>query len=1106
MFEIDDQRDPLEMLAAEFMERQRRGETPSVAEYVAKYPELAPDIEELFPTIAVMERLKAHKEHGSGARASLGGVRLERLGDFRILGEIGRGGMGIVYEAFQESLGRHVAVKVLPRQTLLAPQQLRRFQREAQTAARLHHTNIVPVFGVGEHDGFHYIVMQLIPGAGLDDVIKFLGKVGAGAVPGQAGPDVRAGKAGEGRKSEVSRVARALVDGAAGAGHGFAASSEVRADGSADRKADFQSAEEQQGDWKSPLRHAPPAAPTEEFACNGDTKANGHSTAPAEAQTPISTTEEPWRFGPAYWRSVAAIGQQVADGLQYAHAHRTLHRDIKPANLLLDQQGAAWITDFGLAKAMEQDHVTQTGAMVGTLRYMAPEQFSGQSDARSDVYSLGLTLYELLTLRPAFDDASRSGLIAKITHGEPPRPRKLDPAIPRDLETIVLKAMARDPQDRYRTAGELAADLECFLEDRPIRARRTSAAERLWRWARRNRAVASLAACTLLLLVAVAVVAGAASVRLARANADERRANAEEKAQRKNAEEITALSLDALDRIFRQFAPDRTAPASASLQVGDADEPITVPVQPVLSKEAAAMLEHMLKFYDRLADQRGDDAKLRRKVAEANRRVGDIRQRLGHYDLSKAAYQRAIELYTPLADASGPDADLRAEIARIHNELGNVCRATDRPEEAMACYRNALALLRTDGDGPSPSPRQRYELARTWYFLGKGPNVPPGPRPAHGGPGGPRVGPHGGGHRGPPGFVFDPRGPRPRGVREGQPTPQMAFVTIADRPGAEGFEKAAALWQGLVADDFDWPPSAPRREGPKPDVRKADSPPGLQAVASKSPPAAGASSENEIARQKAIEILERLVGDDPAVPDYRHLLARCYRELPPPLRRDGKPATDNLNKAAQILTKLVEEHKDIADYRYDLSETYAMLGEQRAVSEGPGWAGQRGTPKLLDEALKLSEELVAEHPNIPEYAVSQVNIRLRLDHAVRGGDPTRAEANLRKALAVQSALVERSPQAASYKFWRGVIQESLGGLLQEHNRLAEAKTALQDCIASFRDCLRNDGKPSPIPGILAHNYTSLADVLRRLGEDEAAAEATRQARELATKGPAAGPP
>jgi len=225
MSEADEERDPLEILAAEFMERQRRGELPSISEYAARRPDLAADIEDLFPTIAVMEQVKAHKEQGSGAKASLGGVRLERLGDFRILGEIGRGGMGIVYEAFQESLGRHVAVKVLPGQTLLDPIHLRRFNREAQTAARLHHTNIVPVFGVGEQDGFHYIVMQLIDGAGLDDVLASLRQANS-QIPtaaGKAVPTFARQSATTPPRSrdgtEVSRLARALADGQFGQLH-----------------------------------------------------------------------------------------------------------------------------------------------------------------------------------------------------------------------------------------------------------------------------------------------------------------------------------------------------------------------------------------------------------------------------------------------------------------------------------------------------------------------------------------------------------------------------------------------------------------------------------------------------------------------------------------------------------------------------------------------------------------------------------------------------------------------------------------------------------------------------------------------------------------------
>jgi hypothetical protein len=202
---------------------------------------------------------------------------------------------------------------------------------------------------------------------------------------------------------------------------------------------------------------------------------------------------------------VARIGVQVAEALEYSHAQGVLHRDIKPSNLLLDLHGTVWVADFGLAKLVDQSDLTRTGDVVGTWRYMAPERFRGQSDARSDVYSLGLTLYELLALRPAYDAASREELIQQVSHGDPPRPRRVNPEVPRDLETIVLKAIERDPGRRYQTAGELGEDLRRYLEDRPIWARRSSPVERAWRWARRNPAIAGLGGVLTALLVAVAV-------------------------------------------------------------------------------------------------------------------------------------------------------------------------------------------------------------------------------------------------------------------------------------------------------------------------------------------------------------------------------------------------------------------------------------------------------------------------------------------------------------------------------------------------------------------------------------------------------------------------
>ncbi len=1037
MFETDEDRDPLEVLADEFVERQRRGEHPSIMEYVARRPDLAADIEELFPTVAVVERLKVEKEQHSGTRVSLGTVRPERVGDFRLLGEIGRGGMGIVYEAFQESLGRRVAVKVLPKQTLLDNENLRRFQREAQTAAKLHHTNIVPVFGVGEHEGFHFIVMQLIRGQGLDAFLAGLRQAAEGSADAQQDErDLAPVPPPSSRPNGVSPAATSLRAG------------------------------------------PPPSAEiaTDRYSVGHDTKVGGWPDPASEPPPAAPTLVEGGPFGADHWHHVASIGRQVAEALHYAHSHHTLHRDIKPANLLLDPQGVAWVTDFGLAKAMDQDNVTQTGVMAGTLPYMAPEQFAGQVDARSDIYSLGLTLYELLTLRPAFADGSRSSLIGRITRDEPIRPRAINPDIPHDLETIVLKATAREPRDRYQTGGEFAHDLNCFLEDRPIQARRVSSFERLWRWARREPAVAGLAASTLLLLVVVAVVASVGFVLTARAHAQERQANVKERRQRKKAEDTTALAIEALDSMFRQLAPDRTAPASAALVVG-AEGLTTVPVQPVLSKEVAAMLEHMLTFYDRLAAEGDGDAKLRRKTAEANRRIGDIHQRLGHYEQARVAYLGAIELYTRLAESSAEETELRVEIARIHNELGNVCDAASQAGEGRKSHLNALAALEAASAESAASPRWRYELARTYYLLGKRTAELPGPPPRR--PDSPCP-PEGS----PPGFVFDPRGRRHE--------PRPPFPRQAGPEDEERLDDVLALWQQLAQDDPDRPPP-----GPGDPQERRPAPPRPQP--SSPPPSLGSDrKENEDYRRKAVKLLEGLVADHPTVPDYRHLLARCYREMPPEPDLTPKSESRSFHGAARILEELVDEHPDVADYRYDLSETYAMLGDRRPQEpEVPDEnAAQRSPAILLERALAIAGQLVAEHPNIPDYAVSLVNIRLRLHHRLRAIDPARAEANLREALDVQSALARRFPDNSSCKFWMAAVQESLGALLQEQGRVHEASSVLQDCVASYQDVLQDDVTSARARDVLVKNYMNLADVLRRTGQEQAAREAQRQAEDL----------
>jgi WD40 repeat protein len=290
---------------------------------------------------------------------------------------------------------------------------------------------------------------------------------------------------------------------------------------------------------------APPASDSASFA---------GSSSPSSVVLPggsqLSAVESGRR---PFYRSAAHIGRQVAAGLAYAHARGIVHRDIKPSNLLLDTEGVVWITDFGLAKACD-DRLTGTGDILGTLRYMAPERFRGEGDARADVYALGLTLYELLVLRPAFDSPDRLKLIEQIKAEDPPRPRALDSRIPRDLETIVLKAIHKDAKDRYQSAEALGEDLRRFLADEPIRARRVGPLERAWIWAKRRPATAALLFVSAVAALAL-VGAGVALIYNTRLEAKNvQLANASAETDRALAKAEQALDEAEFQRYFRHIA------------------------------------------------------------------------------------------------------------------------------------------------------------------------------------------------------------------------------------------------------------------------------------------------------------------------------------------------------------------------------------------------------------------------------------------------------------------------------------------------------------------------------------------------------------------------
>ena len=428
----------------EYLAAARAGHRPDRAEFLSRHAEIAGALADCLGGLDFMQEAGSLPlDDGSGIESEAAIAPAAQLGDFRIARELGRGGMGIVYEAEQISLGRRVALKVLPFAAAIDPRRIRRFQVEAQAAAHLHHPHIVAIFAVGCDRGVHYYAMQFIEGRTLATVIDDLNRTGGFAVDAEAGGLVAAGD-----------VPTAAVS-------------------------------------------AGPHSP-------------GRSSGDFAAATSSSTiTGSGPRAAWARYRAIARLGIQAAEALEHAHALGVLHRDIKPANLMIDADGDLWVTDFGLARFHDDVNLTRSGDLLGTLRYMSPEQARAGGaivDQRTDIYSLGATLYELATLRPAFDGRDRHELLRRVTLDEPTSPRKIDPTIPRDLETILLKAMSKDPATRYAAARDLADDLRRFQEHKPIRARRPTPVEHLAKWARRHRPAVAATSIALLLAMAIASV------------------------------------------------------------------------------------------------------------------------------------------------------------------------------------------------------------------------------------------------------------------------------------------------------------------------------------------------------------------------------------------------------------------------------------------------------------------------------------------------------------------------------------------------------------------------------------------------------------------------
>ncbi|MBK8976267.1 MAG: serine/threonine protein kinase [Planctomycetes bacterium] len=999
---MNDERSTVEFdtVAEAFLEAVRNGDEPSIEDWAARHPELAESIRELFPTILAMEEMKRVRD-AEPARAALGPN--DRLGDYRIVRQIGRGGMGVVYEAVQESLGRRVAVKVLP--AIGDVRRVRRFEREARTAARLHHTNIVPIFGVGEQDGWHYYVMQVIRGVGLDAVIAWL----RDEAEGRPAPAVDAPPAAASADATAEAQASPSASG-----------SDVLTIGQAVRAL-------RTGAFRPPQQ--PSAASTE----------SGSSDAIPAEPAPVALGELPRDPGPPqeprarYWRSVAWIGRQVASALAHAHAQGVLHRDIKPANLLLDARGVVWVTDFGLATAVGVEGLTRTGDLLGTLQYMAPEQLAGQQDERSDVYALGLTLYELLTLRTAFREEDRGRLLESIARGVIVAPSQVRPGIPRDLETIVLHALQREPRHRYASAAELAADLQNFLDDRPITARRANWLEHGWRWCRRNRAVASLAAIALLSLVVAAITGwvGWASTKAAlgrerRAVIAEREARAEALARateaaaardaaeraRERSDENLRLAMQAFEEIFESVAGPLGGPSTLKLVSGESDSGTSQGedvgyewdvVSYSVSEADATLLERLLEFYEELATRNADVPGLAAETARVTRRVGDIQLRLGRVDDAIVSYSRALQLLERDGDAADPVA-----IGALRNDLGRAYLRVGRHALARLSHSAVLELLDADDSASA-----RYECARAHEMLGG-------------------IGPQAG--LGPPGGRLLPGGRLGAGPPGGQVPPED--IAAGARPPGGG------------------PPPEAGPPGGRPVLRR------LRDLATGAP-----AEERGIRRAfeefaKAQEIDRELADEHPDNPKYLLAASRTARrvvQVAPPEERIV--AWLRLREAARAIAGLVQRAPDTPQYLAEQAELDLMVPQLRTHATDD--SGLRS----IREGVEIAARLEREHPAVPEFAALHRRALGRLAgwliadgmEARRRGDEADFVQRAREARdALRSALgqLERTASAANIDEQRELLALQLRCLildLQLGEQDVDPKAVLEACRQRFEE-------------------------------------------------------
>ena len=677
----------------EFLEAVRENSSDPeklIDEFAERYPDIGENIQDLFPALVGLEKIanapvNPHSFHSP--------KKFPHFQDYEVIREIGRGGMGIVYEAKQKSLDRKVALKTLNLDTSAGKGFLERFQREAQIAATLHHSNIVPVFEVGCENGVHFFSMQYIDGISLADWRRHhqetqnFEAVRSPNPAGQSLPDLSTAKMNRSPGSDTA--------------------TKVNVERSSDK----------------PYSHPP------KFSDQLD-------------QTQI-----------------AAMGAEIADALSYIHQQGIIHRDIKPANILLDRDGKAWLADWGLAKSGFSD-LTQTGELFGSLWYMAPERFKGESAATSDIYSLGATLYELLTMNRMFETEDHARLIQQIINDSPAAPSSHQSSITKDFENVILKSIDKDASQRYQTSAQFSDDLKNIVIGRPVSARRLNFLQRLVHWCSSNPLVASLVTAVALSLAIGITISTMLAI--------------SESKSRKLAEQREEQSNEAIDVFFGTFfprsGPDRGAAMEPALRLAMDDAVAEIMDDPdydavVVGKlflklgwiyfnqqDYEKSLEVFQHAYDRISQEHGEQhenamtaldhvgmtlMRLDRKVESEEAllkawqlqaehfgfqhentihsyaKLGDLYTRMGYFDEAIKITEHVLAL------RSDPNRNDHPFVKTSKNGLALAYIQKEQPEKAIELYEQIIQERESNNDFGIGLSYNLHNCAQAYHIAGK---------------------------------------------------------------------------------------------------------------------------------------------------------------------------------------------------------------------------------------------------------------------------------------------------------------------------------------------------------------------------------------------------